>query len=151
MGLDMYWRKANAIHGWFVRECASGVDECQPIFVPRHKLRELRNDCVQALADKAKNLVPDEDETSGGTVIIPLSEDGTTTFSAIMDYIKTEQAQASHTLVETADPLAPVNGFFFGSDSKDEWYYRDIEETLSIIDQALGLSDEWEFIYQASW
>ena len=38
-----YWRKANAIHGWFVRELAGGVDECQPIHVPIEKLRELRD------------------------------------------------------------------------------------------------------------
>ena len=37
-----YWRKANAIHAWFVRECADGVDECQPIRVGNGKLRELR-------------------------------------------------------------------------------------------------------------
>jgi hypothetical protein len=24
-----YWRKANAVHDWFVRECQDGVDECQ--------------------------------------------------------------------------------------------------------------------------
>ena len=40
-----YWRKANAIHGWFVNECAGGVDECQPIYVPREKLVELRDAC----------------------------------------------------------------------------------------------------------
>jgi hypothetical protein len=45
-----YWRKANAIHGWFVNECASGVDECQDIYVPREKLVELRDLCKQALA-----------------------------------------------------------------------------------------------------
>lgn len=37
-----YWRKANAIHNWFVNECGGGVDECQPIGVPHNKLRELR-------------------------------------------------------------------------------------------------------------
>lgn len=37
-----YWRKANAIHAWFVRECANGVDECQPIPVRNGKLRELK-------------------------------------------------------------------------------------------------------------
>lgn len=37
-----YWRKANAIHAWFVRECAEGVDECQPIRVGNGKLRELK-------------------------------------------------------------------------------------------------------------
>ena len=24
-----YWRKANAIHSWFVENCQDGVDECQ--------------------------------------------------------------------------------------------------------------------------
>jgi hypothetical protein len=26
-----YWRKANAIHGWFINNVADGVDECQEI------------------------------------------------------------------------------------------------------------------------
>ena len=37
-----YWRKANAIHGWFVNTLAGGVDECQPIYVSLDKLIELR-------------------------------------------------------------------------------------------------------------
>jgi hypothetical protein len=37
-----YWRKANAIHGWFVNTLAGGVDECQPIYVSLDNLKELR-------------------------------------------------------------------------------------------------------------
>jgi hypothetical protein len=37
-----YWRKANQIHAWFVRECGGGVDECQRIPVRDGKLRELK-------------------------------------------------------------------------------------------------------------
>ena len=37
-----YWRKANAIHGWFVNTLAGGVDECQPIYVSLDRLIELR-------------------------------------------------------------------------------------------------------------
>ena len=48
-----YWRKANAIHGWFVNECAGGVDECQPIYVPREKLAELRDLCKAAVSQPA--------------------------------------------------------------------------------------------------
>ena len=48
-----YWRKANAIHGWFVNECAGGVDECQPIYVPREKLVELRDLCKSAVSEPA--------------------------------------------------------------------------------------------------
>lgn len=38
-----YWRKANAIHKWFVDNCANGVDECQQIYVPVEKIKVLRN------------------------------------------------------------------------------------------------------------
>ena len=55
-----YWRKVNAIHNWFVKELANGVDECQPIYVPREKLVELRLICKQVLKDKslANELLP---------------------------------------------------------------------------------------------
>ena len=36
-----YWRKANAIHGWFVN-LDGGTDECQPINVSLDQLKELR-------------------------------------------------------------------------------------------------------------
>ena len=48
-----YWRKANAIHGWFVRECGGGVDECQDIYVPREKLVELRDLCKSVIKQPA--------------------------------------------------------------------------------------------------
>lgn len=36
-----YWRKFNALHGWFVENCGGGVDECQQIEVSEHDLRVL--------------------------------------------------------------------------------------------------------------
>lgn len=45
-----YWRKANAIHNWFVRNVQNGKDECQPHHVSREKLAELRSTCLNALA-----------------------------------------------------------------------------------------------------
>ena len=45
----MYWRKANAIHGWFVEKCQGGRDECQETYVPREKLVELRDLCKSIL------------------------------------------------------------------------------------------------------
>lgn len=38
---ECYWRKFNALHGWFVEECQGGVDECQESIVPLEKIREL--------------------------------------------------------------------------------------------------------------
>lgn len=55
-----YWRKVNAVHNWFVNELADGRDECQPIYVPREKLIELRDICQQILGDHslAEELLP---------------------------------------------------------------------------------------------
>ena len=45
-----YWRKAHAIHDWFVNELAHGVDECQEISVSRVDLEILRNSCKAILS-----------------------------------------------------------------------------------------------------
>lgn len=50
----MYWRKANAIHAWFVRECQEGVDECQKSYVSQDQLKELVAICKKVLKDPAK-------------------------------------------------------------------------------------------------
>ena len=34
----MYWRKANAIHNWFVQNVQDGLDDCKEWFVPVEKL-----------------------------------------------------------------------------------------------------------------
>jgi hypothetical protein len=48
-----YWRKANAIHGWFVNTLAGGVDECQEIHVPRTALEDLLVACKSVLSVSA--------------------------------------------------------------------------------------------------
>ncbi len=40
-----YWRKANAIHDWFVREVQNGEDDCKTYYVSREKLMELEELC----------------------------------------------------------------------------------------------------------
>ena len=40
-----YWRKANAIHDWFVKHVQDGEDDCKTYFVPREKLMELEELC----------------------------------------------------------------------------------------------------------
>jgi len=56
----IYWRKANAIHDWFVREVQAGVDECQESHVSTEKLKQLRDLCrdVMANKDKANSILP---------------------------------------------------------------------------------------------
>ena len=64
-----YWRKANAIHKWFVDHCAEGKDDCRPAYVEREQLVELRNLCEEVLKNKkkAKDLLPPEEGFFFGT------------------------------------------------------------------------------------
>lgn len=57
-----YWRKANAIHKWFVDKCQDGVDECQETWLSREQLQELVDTCKAVLADmsKAEELLPSQ-------------------------------------------------------------------------------------------
>jgi hypothetical protein len=56
-----YWRKANAIHGWFVKNVQGGNDDCGRYRVPRESLVELQEACLEALANRdSKVLDPTE-------------------------------------------------------------------------------------------
>ncbi len=67
MGLDMYltylngseaiyWRKANAIHGWFVRNVQNNKDDCKPYPVTRAQLIQLRDICIKVWARQKPEL-----------------------------------------------------------------------------------------------
>lgn len=61
-----YWRKANAIHQWFVAHCGDGVDECQDIDVSLDDLRKLKDICKSILEapndiDLMESLLPPQD------------------------------------------------------------------------------------------
>ena len=65
-----YWRKAKAIHKWFVENCAEGIDNCREMWVGIDKLRDLRNLCNRVLLNNnlAEKLLPTESEFFfGGT------------------------------------------------------------------------------------
>lgn len=59
-----YWRKANAIHAWFVKNVQNGVDDCGTYYVDFEQLQELLGICRQLKAEpgKAEELLP----TQGG-------------------------------------------------------------------------------------
>lgn len=111
-----YWRKANAIHGWFVNVVQDGVDECLPYDVSREQLGELKRTCEFVLGVRKKVGV---------------------------------NVRAADRVAE--ETLPPTEGFFFGTDDVDEWYWGDLENTVKIVDRALSMPREWHFEYQSSW
>jgi hypothetical protein len=56
----MYWRKANAIHRWFVENVQDGIDDCREHMMEPEQLNELVDACKEALAhrDKAADVLP---------------------------------------------------------------------------------------------
>lgn len=54
----MYWRKANAIHGWFVKNVQDGEDDCKAYDVDIEDLEALRDLCDKALKKKDSTLLP---------------------------------------------------------------------------------------------
>lgn len=84
-----YWRKANAIHQWFISHCADDVDNCQDIAVSLESLHELKNTCERIL--KAPNdmalmewlLPPQEGFFFGDTDL-----NDTDTLNSYLDHIK---------------------------------------------------------------
>ena len=60
----MYWRKANAIHRWFVENVQDGEDDCREYWVDPVQLEALVNDCYSALENivEASEVLP----TQGG-------------------------------------------------------------------------------------
>lgn len=68
----MYWRKANAIHRWFVQNVQNGEDDCGEYPVSREKLAELFELLEQVLEDRSlanELLPPQEGFFFGGTDI----------------------------------------------------------------------------------
>lgn len=60
-------------------------------------------------------------------------------------------------LKDTENPIKPVEGFFFGSQDMDEWYYEDVKKAIEVFEAVLkdmnsGFGKRYlDFCYQASW
>lgn len=102
----VYWRKANAIHAWFVEHVQDGEDECNEHYASRDDMEELLAVC--------------------------------------------KKVKGNNSLAGAL--LPPKSGFFFGGTDVDEYYFTDIDNTISKVSDALKtFNDGWEFYYRSSW
>lgn len=134
-----YWRKANQIHTWFVENVQGGEDECKPHYVSHAQLRDLRDLCAHVLGTS---------ELSDGTVhngTIYNAEHPQGAVQLEPGKIVADP-RAAHNLLPTAE------GFFFGSTDYDEWYWRDLQDTVDQLDRVLRMPEgDWTFEYRSSW
>lgn len=135
-----YWRKANQIHKWFVDNVQNGVDDCGDYEVSVEQLQALLEVCkkVKETAKLVSGVVANGASLKNGEWI-PNFEAGK----------QIENAEAISELLPTA------SGFFFGSTDYDEWFFKDIEKTIEIIESAVkdnGSPDyDVSFFYHSSW
>ena len=59
-----------------------------------------------------------------------------------------KQVQSDHSQAEELLPSA--SGFFFGETDYDEWYYKDIDHTIQILEEALSDTTA-DYYYSSSW
>ena len=57
---ELYWRKANQIHNWFVQNIQNGYDDCDEYSLDAYDILELRNDCAYVLKypEEAEDVLP---------------------------------------------------------------------------------------------
>ena len=116
-----YWRKANAIHNWFVEKVQDGVDDCR-----YH--REVIKEDIEELLDTCQKVLD-------ASTLVNYTED----YQVVEDYTVADEL------------LPTVGGFFFGDTTYDEWYIKDIEHTIDILTRVLDTTDfETEMLYYVS-
>lgn len=119
-----YWRKANAIHKWFVDKCFSGkYDDYhgEEIYVRKEQLKELKDLCGNVL-NKIQNAITFEEKKEVIDTLLPMQNGFFFGFDDSEDGIK--------------------------------WYIADIEDTIKTIDEALKKIKKYELdsiYYSASW
>jgi hypothetical protein len=133
-----YWRKANAIHKWFVDNVQDGDDDCGYYEVTKEQLEELLNIC-NTIKDKTQiesGWVKNGERFENG-MWCPIYEEGEVMVNP-----------------EIAEDLLPTQeGFFFGGTDYDQYYMDDIESTIDILTKVHETTDfDMEMIvYTSSW
>lgn len=129
-----YWRKANAIHQWFVDNIQNGNDDCEDYRVTQKDLQIL----IDTLRDVYNSLCNKE-------MITKKVQDGSIEYE--IKVFKEEDLEIAKQLLPTQE------GFFFGGTQYDEYYFEQIKDTLNdlqILDRSFDYENNY-LIYGSSW
>lgn len=156
-----YWRKANAIHNYFVKNFGDGVDECQDMYITTDDLKNLMGVCenvIKMFIDKKLVLNKSTIENTDGTDDV--EDDVTITEDWLKDnwekifHYDLAEALTEDEVKSIAEILPTQSGFFFGSTDYDVGYLYDIVKTVYMLDDILAndVPDEFaSYTYHASW
>lgn len=162
-GTAIYWRKANAVHGWFVRELMGGDEDRDGCRVTLNDLARLRGDCVAALGG---TLEPEMVATRVEADPVP-SRYGNASdedyMKAWMEWWSRPDHSGEPDVVDiplpgggirverrfvdvdvmaddsaARDVMPTTRGFFFGSYDYDKWYVDGLCRTVEDIDRLVS-------------
>jgi len=134
----IYWRKANAIHKWFVDNVQDGNDDCGHYYVSRDQLEELYETCKSILL-----IVP----TAKGQISSGQKWDSENNhWSNIL-----EDRKVVLNSEQVANLLPTQEGFFFGSTDYDNYYLEDIQYTFDQLNRLLKEDSDIDYEYHSSW
>ena len=123
-----YWRKANAIHKWFVDNVQHGEDDCKTYYCDEDVIEKLLENCKVVRSSLLDSLLDSDvhaDEFLSDEIIF-----GDTS---------------------KAEELLPASeGFFFGDTHYNQWYLEDIEYTIEVITETLK-ENTGDIYYSSSW
>lgn len=137
-GEVMYWRKANHIHGWFTRKL-NELENQKTYPISYETLEDLLMDCIQV----KDSLI------AGGTIMKDtVVERGHQDGKAFEKVEPRPQFKNTKVALEL---LPPTEGFFFGSSDIDEYYLKDIEETIESLTKVLSTKEKGERFYYYAW
>lgn len=139
-----YWRKANQIHNYIIKNFADGVDNCHPVYLELSDLEQLLDVCKKVR--KSINLVD-------GKLIQSY------TFNAqgekINNYIDGKVIEDTSVCEEL---LPTQEGFFFGNTEYNEWYVEQIDYTIKMLKDVIKEEKKMredgiynDYYYCASW
>lgn len=131
----MYWRKANQIHHWFVKNVQDGEDNCGTYYVDSDMLQQLVDKCKEALLVVRNAPITTKQVQTGWSQQGDIYAD-----IKIFDCAD-----------EINDILPPAQGFFFGSSDIDEYYKEDLENTIQKLEAVLAEEGDGDFYYHSSW
>jgi hypothetical protein len=138
-----YWRKANAVHYWFVNNVQSGTDDCGEYYVDDSKLEELVKLCKEVVR-VAKVEVG---QVSAGY-----------SFNEAMEKVHHyEEGTVITNPEDVAEILPTESGFFFGSTEYDEYYLEDVKDTIKQLEPLIEKDSDGNYInradvyYRSSW
>ena len=129
----MYWRKANQIHNWFVQNCQNGVDDCGRYAITVADLMKLKELCEKILT-----------MTEIKQELRPTYPNGW--FSEPVYVMQDVRLLTDEGIKFASEHLPSRSGFFFGSTDYDDWYVREVDNTVDLIDDAIDhLNCEYGF------